>query len=66
MYYGEVTWLGIIIFFIIVIIERRREKKRKDWTVPDEMKRDVDEEVGKVKKMVADTKAEWKEKGWIE
>ena len=50
MYYGEVTWLGIIVFFIIVIIEHKKEKKEKDWTVPEKMIRDVDEEVEKFHK----------------
>lgn len=50
MYYGEVTWLGIIVFFIIVIIERRREKKRKDCAVTEEMKKHADEEVEKFHK----------------
>ena len=50
MYYGEVTWLGIIVFFIIVIIGRRKEKKRNDWTVTEEMKKHADEEADKFHK----------------
>ena len=37
MYYGEVTWFGIIVFFIIVAIERRRKRKAKE-----ERKKEVD------------------------
>ena len=37
MYYGEVTWFGIIVFFIIVAIERRRKRKAEE-----ERKKEVD------------------------
>ena len=66
MYYVEVTWLGIIVFFTIVFIERRKAKKRKNCDIPEEMKKDVAEEVDKFHKWWDDNMAEWKAKGWID
>lgn len=34
MYYGEVTWFGIMVFFIIFIIERRWEERERKRIVP--------------------------------
>ena len=50
MYYGEVTWLGIIVFFIIVIIEHKKEKKSKDYTVSKERIKELEKEAEKTRK----------------
>ena len=64
MYYGEVTWLGIIVFFIIVIIERRKERDRNKPYIPKEKyDKMVDEDIEKTRKMVNDTIDDLKRKG---
>ena len=67
MYYGEVTWLGIIVFFIIVIIEHKKEKKSKDYTVSKERIKELEKEAEKTRKTVNDTIEDLKRKGiWYE
>lgn len=64
MIFFETSWVVIIIIMVITI---RDWRKRKDLEKPIDEKRlkELDEESEKVKKMVEETKAEWKAKGWI-
>lgn len=65
MIFFETSWVVIIIIMVITI---RDWRKRKDLEKPIDEKRlkELDEESEKVKKMVEETKAEWRKKGWIE
>ena len=65
MFFGEPS---IIVGIIVMVITIRDWRKRKDLEKPIDEKRlkELDEESEKVKKMVEETKAEWKKKGWIE
>ena len=65
MIFFETSWVVIIIIMVITIKDWR---KRKDLEKPIDEKRlkELDEESEKVKKMVEETKAEWRKKGWID
>ena len=65
MIFFETSWVVIIIIMVITI---RDWRKRKDLEKPIDEKRlkELDEESEKIKKMVEETKAEWRKKGWIE
>ena len=65
MIFFETSWVVIIIIMVITI---RDWRKRKELEKPIDEKRlkELDEESEKVKKMVEETKAEWRKKGWIE
>ncbi len=67
MIYFETSWVVIIIIMVITIKDWRKNKKAKEPKVTDEeMEKYYAEESEKVKKMVEETKAEWRKKGWIE
>ena len=61
----ETSWVVIIIMMVITIKDWR---KRRDLEKPIDEKRlkELDEESEKVKKMVEETKAEWRKNGWID
>ena len=65
MIFFETSWVVIIIIMVITIKDWR---KRKELEKPIDEKRlkELDEESEKVKKMVEETKAEWRKKGWID
>ena len=67
MIFFETSWVVIIIIMVITIKDWRKNKKAEEPKVTDEeMEKYYAEESEKVKKMVEETKAEWRKKGWIE
>ena len=65
MIFFETSWVVIIIIMVITIKDWR---KRRDLEKPIDEKRlkELDEESEKVKKMVEETKAEWRKNGWMD
>ena len=57
MYYGEVTWFGIIVFFLILIIEHKK-KKREETETYEMSKRHAAEEAEKFHKWWDENMAE--------
>lgn len=65
MIFFETSWVVIIIIMVITIKDWRK-RKELEKPIDEKRLRELDEESEKVKKMVEETKAEWREKGWID